>query len=38
VEITGLSDAAHDVEIRALGTHNPASAGNRIYFDAYSVP
>lgn len=36
--VDGLSEGDHTVQIRTLGTHNPASSGNLIVFDGYSMP
>jgi len=36
--ITGLTGGSHTVQIRVLGTHNPASTGDTVVFDGYSSP
>ena len=36
--IIGLPDGSHTVTIRVLGTHNPNSSGNIVFFDGFTVP
>lgn len=36
--VGGLVNKAHTVQIKVLGTRNPASTGNTIVFDGFSVP
>ncbi len=36
--IAGLSNGTHTVTIRVLGTHNPNSSGNIIFFDGFTIP
>ncbi|MEW5985731.1 MAG: alkaline phosphatase D family protein [Chloroflexota bacterium] len=38
VIISGLGGGEHTAVIRVTGTHNPASGGDTVVFDGYSVP